>query len=175
MRTPDAEVWGDTDLMTVIRQLEPADWREWRALRLRALGESPEAFGSTLDEVLARDTEEHWREGLSAPMVPFLAEIECAAAGMGRLLLPETAGESAELLSVWVAPEARGRGVGQVLVAAAVDWLSICLPETRLRLAVVEINMPARRLYERCGFVVIGPDPEDEAELLMERPAALRV
>jgi len=37
-----------------------------------------------------------------------------------------------------------------------------------LRLEVVETNLPARRLYSRCGFAVVGPNPEDAAEIVME-------
>lgn len=36
-----------------------------------------------------------------------------------------------------------------------------------LRLEVVETT-PARRLYSRCGFTVVGPNPEDEAQIVME-------
>ncbi|MGW4487749.1 hypothetical protein ACWEOE_28355 [Amycolatopsis sp. NPDC004368] len=34
--------------MTDIRVLTADDWREWRALRSRALTEAPEAFGASL-------------------------------------------------------------------------------------------------------------------------------
>ena len=37
-----------------------------------------------------------------------------------------------------------------------------------VRLEVVEANFPARRLYSRCGFAVVGPNPEDAAEIVME-------
>ena len=36
-----------------------------------------------------------------------------------------------------------------------------------LRLEVVETSA-ARRLYSRCGFAVVGPNPEDAAEIVME-------
>lgn len=36
-----------------------------------------------------------------------------------------------------------------------------------LRLEVVETT-PARRLHSRCGFAVVGPNPEDAAEIVME-------
>ncbi|MGP9538553.1 GNAT family N-acetyltransferase [Brachybacterium sp. AOP43-C2-M15] len=162
---------GEVAERTVVRRLDPEDWRVWRGLRLRALEESPEAFSSTLDEVLARDTEQYWRAGVSAPMVPFVAEVDGAPAGMGRLLLPAPPEERAELLSVWVAPEARGRGAGRLLISTAVDHLAAHHLGTRLLLAVLESNAPARRLYARCGFGVIGRNPDDDAELLMEHGA----
>lgn len=153
-----------------VRSLDSDEWPIWRGLRLRALEDSPEAFGSTLAEVIARDTEHYWRQGVSPPMVPFVAEVDGAPAGMARLMFPDHP-DRAELVSVWVAPEARDRGVGHALVASGIDHLAAHHPLTRLRLAVVETNMPARRLYEGCGFAVIGRNPDDDAELLMERPA----
>lgn len=164
--------------MISARRLDPDDWRLWRELRLRALEDAPWAFGSTVEQVLARDTEEHWRDGVSWPRIPFVAEADGRPAAMGRLLFGDdpvygdVPGARAELISVWVAPEHRGHGVGRALLAACIDHLAAQHPQTRLLLAVVETNAPARRLYESCGFGVIGRNPEDDAELLMERRAA---
>ncbi|WP_193105637.1 GNAT family N-acetyltransferase [Brachybacterium sp. FME24] len=158
--------------MTPVSLLNPDDWRIWRELRLRALADAPWAFASTLAEVRARDTEGHWRDGVSAPMVSFVAEVGGAPAGMARLMFSDGPEALPELISMWVAPEARGSGTGHALIATAVDWLASHHPETRLRLAVIETNIPARRLYARCGFGVVGRNPDDDAELLMERRAA---
>lgn len=72
----------------------------------------------------------------------------------GFLLGRAVAGE-AELLTVAVAPEARGRGLGQRLV-------SRFLYQARLRgaevafLEVAEDNAPARAVYTRAGFAESG-------------------
>lgn len=164
--------------MIAARQLAPGEWRLWRDLRLRALEDAPWAFGSTLAEIRHRDTEAHWREGVSWPRVPFVVEVDGQPAAMGRLLFGDdpvygdVPGARAELISVWVAPEHRGRGVGRALVAAAVEHLAAHHPQTRLLLAVVETNLPARRLYESCGFGTGGWNPDDDTELFMERRAA---
>jgi ribosomal protein S18 acetylase RimI-like enzyme len=60
-------------------------------------------------------------------------------------------------LSIGVRPEARGRGIG----AALVDALAAALGRAgvaRLSLSV-EPDNPARRIYERAGFVHVGTDP----------------
>lgn len=50
---------------------------------------------------------------------------------------------------------ARGRGVGQALVEAACEAARE-QGARRITLRVLGHNAPARRLYERCGFVVEG-------------------
>lgn len=68
-----------------------------------------------------------------------------------------------ELISMWVAPSARGRGVAQQLIDAVTDWAADQGRSTFLM--VPRDNAPARRAYERAGFVDKGfPDgwPVDE-------------
>src|SRR5699024_11804931 len=48
---------GDASVSTV-REISASDWRIWRALRLRALREDPDAFASTLATALERDTQD---------------------------------------------------------------------------------------------------------------------
>lgn len=162
--------------------LVPDDWAIWRELRLRALADAPEAFSSTLESALACDggeepqREAYWRGYFRLPGAAYIAvrseSGHEAAAGMARLVTTSAPGEPAEVLSVWVAPEHRGHGVGRALIGSCIDHLAAHHPMTRLRLAVVETNTPARRLYEDCGFGVIGRNPDDDAELLLERRAA---
>jgi hypothetical protein len=54
--------------MIELTVLTPDDWPLWRELRLRALTESPEAFGSRLaDWQVEGDREERWRGRLGIP------------------------------------------------------------------------------------------------------------
>ena len=133
--------------------LTPDDWSLFRELRLAALREAPDAFSSTLaDWQDAREA--RWRERLTN--VPFnaIAFLDGAAAGMVGATGPNAAG-TVELISMWVAPFARGRGVGDALVKSVAQWAA----EKHARevtLEVVESNGPARALYERCGFADQG-------------------
>jgi ribosomal protein S18 acetylase RimI-like enzyme len=62
---------------------------------------------------------------------------------------------AAELISMWVSPAARGRGVGDRLVRAVEEWARQA-GAGLLRLAVTEGNDSAITLYRRCGFADTG-------------------
>lgn len=73
---------------------------------------------------------------------------------VGRLLVDRT-GARMVLVDVALAPEARGAGIGTGLVRAL--QAEAAEKDLPLRLKVVLTN-PARRLYERLGFVALGDD-----------------
>lgn len=135
-----------------IGQARPEEWQRLREIRLRALAHDPEAFGSThADE--AAISAERWRERLADRNTVYLfAQVEGADVGLARLTIEQG---SAGLFSMWVAPEHRGRGIGEVLVNRVVIEAR-ARGFTRLTLEVVESNVAAVRLYERCGFVPTG-------------------
>lgn len=137
--------------MLTVRVLTPDDWPTWRVLRLRALEEAPYAFSSKLAEWTGEgDREERWRSRLETVPSNFVAELGGEPAGMASLSAADDAGV-AELMSMWVAPEARGRGVGDALVAEIVT--AARLADVRhVMLWVVDSNAPAVALYRRNGF-----------------------
>ena len=77
-----------------------------------------------------------------------------AGVPLGFLLLhPRGVAGSPYVASVAVAPDARGRGVGKVLM----EFAELRWPEARhLFLCVSSFNAEARRLYERLGFSTVG-------------------
>jgi ribosomal protein S18 acetylase RimI-like enzyme len=137
----------------LVEQAQVRDWRRTRSVRLRALRDTPDAFGSTLDrEVTFAD--QVWKQRLTrTDAATFLARLE--RLDVGIVIAAAEDGGDAGLYSLWVAPGARGRGVGDALVSAAVDWASRggC---NRIRLDVADFNTPAIRLYARHGFLPTG-------------------
>src|SRR5215471_15787599 len=115
------------------------DWQLWRKLRLEALAEAPYAFGSKLADWQGQgDTEARWRGRLSDVPLNVIADWREAMAGMTSATAPSPDG-SVELLSMWVAPFARGQGVGDALVNAVIVWA--CQQQaSRVALAVFEGN-----------------------------------
>ncbi|MGN6744222.1 MAG: GNAT family N-acetyltransferase [Amnibacterium sp.] len=152
--------------MIAVRQVGEDDWRAWRELRLAALATDPDAFGSTLAQWSGpHDREERWRQRLADSPFSALLDVDGAAAGMVGAFPQQ---DAVELVSLWVAPGARGRGVGEAAVAAVVGFAG----DRDVLLSVRTANAPAIRLYERCGFSDVGPSPDDARERRMRRPAA---
>jgi ribosomal protein S18 acetylase RimI-like enzyme len=147
-----------------VRVLREDDWQLWRRLRQAALAEAPQAYGSTLaDWTGAGDTEERWRARLAA--VPLNLVLFSADQPVGMISATAEADSAVvEIISLWVAPAARGQGVGDLAVREALAWAASAHPERPVVLAVRHDNLAARALYARQGFVAIGPSPEDPQE-----------
>lgn len=133
----------DWDVIT-IEELVPDDWARWRELRLQALAEAPHAFSSTLASWRGAG-EARWRARLHDVAFNALAMDGSRAVGM----ISGAAGDPVELISLWVAPAARGQGVGDALVRAVLAWSA----PRATRLNVYPTNTPAIVLYLRHGFV----------------------
>ncbi|WP_174184055.1 GNAT family N-acetyltransferase [Nocardia barduliensis] len=151
-----------------IRLLAPDDWAVFRRVRLATLADAPQFFGTTLAEAQAR-TESEWRHALS-DRAQFVAESGGAELGTVAGMLDLERG-GVHLISMWVAPRARGTGVSDRLVRAVLDW-AVAGGHRVVRLEFVEHNAFAERLYLRNGFVrtgVSGPvapgDPRQEFEM----------
>jgi GNAT superfamily N-acetyltransferase len=154
----------------------PTDWQAMRDVRLTALQDAPDAFGSTYARE-APFTQEQWLARLHDRAVTYLAFLPGSAepSGIAGVYIDgdDAGGEHPEVVSMWVRPTARGQKVGETLIGASADWAR-CHGFTDLGLWVSESNTPARRLYERCGFTLTGERmalPRDPAliELKMHR------
>jgi ribosomal protein S18 acetylase RimI-like enzyme len=152
-----------------LRRLGPEHWAQWRLLRLAALSEAPYAFGSTLAEWQGAG-EQRWRERLSDVPLNLVANLGDHPVGLASATTPER-GE-AELISMWACPEARGRGVGDALIAGVMGW-AWGQGASSVGLDVRAANHRAIALYERNGFVDVGPATEEGGpypERRMARP-----
>jgi GNAT superfamily N-acetyltransferase len=130
-----------------------------RDVRLTALQEAPDAFGSTYARE-ASFTKEQWLARISDRAVTYLAYVPGSAepAGIAGVYIDDGDGagnQHPEVVSMWVRPAARGRKVGEALIEATATWASR-RGFGELHLWVTESNASARRLYERCGFTPTG-------------------
>ena len=156
----------------LVRATTITDWQALRKIRLQALRDAPYAFSSThAGEATLGDDEWHRRATRDGSFLAFLPEVGPAGLGGGYLAAPDTA----ELISMFVRPQARGRGVGEAIIDTVAEWARQKDAAT-MHLWVTETNKHARLLYERCGFTVTAerqPLPSSPAlgEIGMQRPA----
>ena len=139
--------------MLTIQRLSARDAGRLRAIRLRALEDAPDAFGTTLSEAAAFPAES-WDVQLRQ-LATFVATANGSDVGLVRGAPHEHRSDTGDLISMWVAPEARRQGIGSALVDAVVDWAR-SRGLSRLLLEVAEANTPAIELYRRKGFVPTG-------------------
>jgi ribosomal protein S18 acetylase RimI-like enzyme len=146
----------------LVRLLTAADRVGLRALRTRALTEDPASFGRTAEEEAGVERLP-MEASLEAPWpATFLigAEHDGVLVGICGTYQGQTAKtrHTAEIVSVYVAPEARGLGIGAALVTEALARLAGAGIAVA-KLSVAEESVAARRLYERCGFETYGREP----------------
>ncbi|KAJ5181147.1 Acyl-CoA N-acyltransferase [Penicillium cf. griseofulvum] len=137
--------------MISLRNIGPNEWETWKHQRLAALANAPHAFSSKFED-WENAPEQRWRDRLSiCGGYQVVASLQDMIVGMAAgVLLDEP--ETVELVSMWVSPASRGRGVGDALVAAVEKW-AYGSGATTLKLSVVKDNHSARKLYIRNGFV----------------------
>jgi len=135
-------------LRMTVRRLQPTEWLTALNLRVAALTESPEAFGSTVERERGLLPDE-WQARLSRSAW-FAAFDALAAVGLACGVHTESPDER-ELTGVWVAPSHRGTGIGDALVISVRDWAAL-QGAHRLTLEVVRTNESAIALYLRHGF-----------------------
>lgn len=161
----------------IIRRLSDADAAAFRAQRLGALRQHPDIYTAgpedwdhPLEEIVTRIIGAH-----------MLGAFDRAGGLLGHLVLPthlpsyEKTRHKIEIWSVYVAPEARGQGVGRALMESAI-MLARELGYGVVKLSVTTDNKAARALYESLGFQAYGieedhrrlPDGRRIDEVLMQ-------
>ena len=147
--------------MTTARALTPDDAESYVALRREMLADAPWAFYASPGHDRGSDPAQV-RASLEKPDHAILAVEErgelLAVAGVHREETPKRR-HVATLWSVYVTPSARGRGLGRMVVSAAVEtarrW-----PGIEVVVLTVSENAPAAQaLYESLGFVAWGVEP----------------
>lgn len=142
-----------------IRQLHAGDAAAYRATRLQALRDEPEAFGNDHAEAAGRP-EEHWSEILGGSKTFFGCFqhgriVSCA--NMERLPGVKL-DHRAIVYGVYTDPEFRGRGLG-VAVIEAIARHARSIGVLQLHLGVGTANAKALKAYEKAGFRPYGNEP----------------
>jgi GNAT superfamily N-acetyltransferase len=156
--------------MTVrIRRVRPADAELLRETRLRALADSPDAFGQTLEAAQEQPLSE-WQTAARQSSTGdrrawFIAERLPDEGGspqvVGVVLGRRRPPDELMVFSMWVHPDERRHGVGRALIDAVEDW-AVGWGATSTVLWVFATNEPAMLFYVRLGFRLeqAGPDAD---------------
>ena len=141
-----------------IRRLTQDDVDAYRAIRLEALTDYPESYGTSPDSFAARPLDAV--QAMLDRMAVFgVVTAEGALAGIVAYARDDGERETHRgwLLQVYVRPEMRGSGAALAMLEAAVAHARSEV--IQLHLMVGAHNAPAIRLYEKAGFDTYGTDP----------------
>jgi ribosomal protein S18 acetylase RimI-like enzyme len=137
-----------------VRRLTPADAALFRDIRLEGLRRDPDAFSSTFEEESKKPPEFFAeRVARSAVFGAFRGAELLGVAGCYVQPGPKH-GHKGMLWGMYVRPNARGTGIGAMLVAAVLAHARSRVE--LIQLSVISENVAARRLYERFGFEEYG-------------------
>ncbi len=141
-----------------IRTLAHSEWTTYKNLRLRALADSPDAFGSTLareQNLSDADWSGRLAGGANRWDLPLVAEVDGKPIGLAWGRIEKSNPDVANLYQMWVAPSHRCLGGGRMLLEAVIAWAR-AKGASHLELGVTCGESPARRLYSRAGFAPVG-------------------
>jgi GNAT superfamily N-acetyltransferase len=155
-----------------LRPISAADTDLYKETRLRALEDTPSAFGSTYAREV-QFTDAMWNERIdrmaSDHAIGYLAMEDSQACGLVLAFPSKEDAALIKVISMWVAPTHRRHGVGTLLIDGIKRWAE-ARSARELRLMVTSNNQSALDFYLRNGFSLTGntePYPNDPA--LLER------
>jgi GNAT superfamily N-acetyltransferase len=145
--------------MVEVRRIRVDEGQRLKAIRLQALADAPEAFGTTLAEA-KRHRDDYWedlaeRGAHSDALTIVVAEDGEAWLGMARGFWESERPDEVDFVSLWVDPTRRRTGIAANLLGAVAQWAR-GRGAKRLQLWVTETNVPAKSLYLRLGFAETG-------------------
>lgn len=164
-------------------QLTPDRAEEWRDIRMEALRNSPDAFGSSFDDWDGRPLEDFARRLAGCEMWaagPAPGSPRAVASWEAHISPAEP--DLAWVMSVYVSPDARGRGLSDAIFAKLAERAARA-GMTRMGLHVGQNNEAAQALYRRAGFVGTGGPPmlngrgnwEVEMRRMLRQPVMARL
>ena len=130
----------------------------FKNIRLRALKDSPTAFSSTYAEE-SQLTDTDWvkraRQWSGTHSIGYLALDDNVEVGIAAGIFSQDEPSRADLVSMWVAPTYRRKGIGRMLVDAIAAWAR-SQNRQGLWLLATSNNHTAIDFYQRLGFSLTG-------------------
>lgn len=157
-----------------VRPIAPHEWPKYRDIRLLALQDSPDAFGSSWEAEMALP-DESWSTRIALAASgdtdrALFAVNDQQICGLVWCKLSAAEPDLAYLYQMWVDPAARGLGAGHALLTQALSWAED-RGVRRVRLGVTAADSAAMRLYQAHGFFPAGAvEPLRDGSALMAQP-----
>jgi ribosomal protein S18 acetylase RimI-like enzyme len=145
--------------MLTLEPLSPRLLTHFKTVRLRALKDTPSAFGRTHAEE-SQFSDAEWRKRITmwnsgTHSVCYIARDGHTPCGIIACYLDDHHPPRPNVASMWVAPSHRRSGLGTRLLNHVQRW-ALDLANPQLRLMVTSGNAAAIRFYQRYGFVLTG-------------------
>jgi RimJ/RimL family protein N-acetyltransferase len=143
------------------RQLFPADYDEYRRIRLECLKQFPNYFGSIYEEELISESLKldgaiKFSDSNNFALGAFSDEKKIiAVCGLVTDLRSKTK-HRGEVVQMYVDTEFAGRGIGRKLLQLTIDRAFNNKQTEQVTLGVVYTNENAIKLYKQAGFVEYG-------------------
>jgi GNAT superfamily N-acetyltransferase len=142
-----------SDPTLIIRRCVLDDWRELRGIRLEALADTPEAYGSTFEEC-SQWSDQQWMNAASKRLY-YLAERDGVVVGMVSGGFNDGRPGTRWLYGMYVTPSVRGTETATRLVETVCRWArDEGVNEVYLHVTLVVAR--ARAFYEKIGFRPTG-------------------
>ncbi len=156
--------------MATVRRIREEEWERLREVRLEALGDTPYAFHSKLEEARTLPDKE-WqtraRNGAEGSLSLCVIATEGEkTVGMAAGFPDESTDEIAHLVSMWVRDSHRGTDVAIRLVDFVVEWAADRGAEGLLA-GVTTGNDRALRFYDKIGFKLYDGDVDMGCETVL--------
>jgi len=136
-----------------IKSLIPEQWQILKAIRLKSLRDSPDAFASSF-EIESQFDEAEWRRRLEKTDRQTFVAFSAQGTPIG-MAVGAPYGDQIGLFAMWVDAHHRNKGVGSGLVNTVIQW-SRKMNYSNLFLDVSDNNPQAIKLYESKGFIKTG-------------------
>lgn len=143
-----------------IKELTPFDGTWLQKVRLRALHNCPEAFGSSYEEECHWDKSVYENRMKTCECFYFGAFVENSMIGLIGLAFNqrEKTKHRASIVSFFVDSDFRGQGCGRKLLLAAIEKARSEKTVEQLELSVVTKQIAAVSLYKSVGFEIYGEE-----------------